>query len=52
MTRRRHLKPHSDFIIPSLLLAAGAYCATSFELEVRQTRVCPVCREGETQDLG
>ena len=48
---RRHLKPHSDFIIPCLLLAAGAYCATSFELEVRQTRVCAVCREGETQDL-
>jgi len=48
---QRHLKPHQDFIIPCLLLAAGAYCATSFELEVRQTRVCGVCREGETQDL-
>merc|ERR1719410_3025212 len=33
---QRHLKPHQDFIIPCLLLAAGAYCATSFELEVRK----------------
>ena len=33
---QRHLKPHEDFIKPCLLLAAGAYCATSFELEVRK----------------
>ena len=25
---QRHLKPHEDFIVPCLLLAAGAYCAT------------------------
>ena len=31
---QRHLKPHQEYIVPCLLLAAGAYCATSFELEV------------------
>merc|ERR1719186_803999 len=48
---QRHLKPHQEFIIPCLLLAAGAYCATSFELDVRKSSVCGTCREGETQDL-
>merc|ERR1719447_2301255 len=48
---QRHLKPHQEFIIPCLLLAAGAYCATSFELEVRKVSVCTVCREPEPQDL-
>ena len=35
---QRHLKPHEDFIIPCLLLAAGAYCATSFELDIKNAR--------------
>ena len=48
---QRHLKPHQEFIIPCLLLAAGAYCATSFELEVRKVAVCGACREPEPQDL-
>ena len=48
---QRHLKPHQEFIIPCLLLAAGAYCATSFELDVRKSSVCGTCREGEPQDL-
>merc|ERR1719410_2136620 len=33
---QRHLKPHEDFIKPVLLLAAGAYCATSFELDIKK----------------
>lgn len=37
--------------MPCLLLAAGAYCATSFELEVRKVAVCGACREPEPQDL-
>ena len=27
----KHLRPHEEFIKPVLLLAAGAYCSTSFE---------------------
>ena len=48
---QRHLKPHQEYIVPCLLLAAGAYCATSFELEVRKIAVCGACREPEPQDL-
>jgi len=48
---QRHLKPHQDFIVPCLLLAAGAYCATSFELDVRKTMACGSCQETEAQDL-
>ena len=36
---QRHLLPHKDYIIPCLLLAAGAYCATSFELDIRKSNV-------------
>ena len=33
---QRHLKPHQDHIKTCLLLAAGAYCATSFERDVNK----------------
>jgi len=48
---QRHLGPHHANIVPCLLLAAGAYCANSFETTIKKAIACDSCGELEHQDM-
>ncbi len=47
----RHIQPHLDTIIATLCCFSGAYCATTYEANVKATKPCQACHEAEPADL-
>jgi len=47
----RHIQPSMDTILATLCCFSGAYCASTYENNVRATKACQGCQEPEPADL-
>ena len=47
----RHIQPYLETILATLCCFSGAYCATTYENNVRATKSCQGCQESEPADL-